>query len=470
MTADEMRRTGYAVIDQIIEHYGALEGKPANRVASRERLANLLQEPLPECGMPFEEALDQAVRTAFEWIGHMNHPRFFGFIPTPGNYISALADALTAAYTPFCGTWLEGSGPGQVELVTIDWLCRKFGFPDGAGGLFLSGGSLANLTALAAARESQPGSARDRHVLYCSDQTHASIDRALRILGYDPAQLRRLPADRQFRLQVPLLEQAISTDRAAGLIPLAVIVNAGTTSTGAVDPLHPVADICTREHLWLHADAAYGGAAVFGRRGTGFLDGIGRVDSLTLDPHKWLFQPYDLGCVLVRDPKSLQQVFSYTVRPEYMQDIGSSRGEVNFCDFGPELTRPFRALKLWMSLKVFGAGAFAQAIDHGLALAEYAERVLRMKKGWEIVSPATLAILTFRCAPDGFEPAALDDLNRRIADAAAADGFCFLSTTVLGGRVALRLCTIQPSTTEADVRLSLDHLEGLGAEILKSPG
>jgi aromatic-L-amino-acid/L-tryptophan decarboxylase len=454
-----MRRLGHEIIDRIVTHYEQLPGKPAMRRYTRAELESALWSALPAHPADLTNTLDVITHDVFGSMGHLNHPRFFGFIPTPGNFVSAMADALVAAYTPFCGTWIEGSGPAVIELNTIEWLCDLFGFPATAGGLFLSGGSLANLTALVVARESKPGTERASHVFYCSDQTHASVDRALRIIGYRGDQLRRITSAADFRIDLNALTDAIVADAASGRTPLAIIANAGTTNTGSVDPLPALAEIRDKHDLWLHADGAYGAAAILSARGRQELAGIDRVNSLTLDPHKWLFQPYDLGCTLVRDWNLLRKVFAYTTSAEYLQDAAIRGEEVNFCDLGPELTRPFRALKLWMSLKVFGAEAFSRAITRGIELAEFAEVELRRSQHWQVVSPAQLAIVAFRYIQPGGSDEDLDRLNRSISERAAADGCCFASTTVLRGRTVLRLCTIQPTTTEDDIRTAIACLE-----------
>lgn len=449
LTPEQMRAAGYRVIDTIVDHLQRVPDLPAMRVSSREALEAKLREPLPDTPSEFDSVLDGVLDDVFTSIGHLNHPRFFGFIPTPSNYISVLADTLAAGFTPFCGTWLEGSGPAQIELVALSWIANLCGLPEGAGGVFVSGGSLANLTALAAAREAKPD--RDRHVVYCSDQTHSSIDRALKILGYTPGQFRKLESDDAYRLNPREVVEAVAADRAAGHVPLAVVANAGATNTGAVDPLQELASICRANDLWLHVDGAYGAAAVFSKRGRQELQGIGEADSISLDPHKWLFQPYPLGCVMLREPQRLRDVFH--VMPEYLQDAETHRGEVNFCDYSPELTRPFRALKLWMSLKVFGAEAFERAIAHGFETADALARLLKQDDCWEIVSPPSMAIVCWRYRGGS------DELQREVAHAAAADGCCFVSTTVLRGRTVLRMCTIQPATTERDLRMSLGCLK-----------
>jgi glutamate/tyrosine decarboxylase-like PLP-dependent enzyme len=258
-----------------------------------------------------------------------------------------------------------------------------------------------------------------------------------------------------------------------------VIANAGTVNTGAVDPFPALADLCAGEGLWLHADAAYGGATVLCEAGRRALAGIERVDSLALDPHKWLFQPYEIGCVLVRDRRWLHRTFH--ILPEYLRDVERGEGEVNFADYGVQLTRSFRALKLWMTLQVFGMRAFRVAVARGIANAERAEAMLRERPFWEVVTPATLGIVTFRWRPGGSDGSAItawgtpvsgdghDDLaervNARIAAASLADGFTLVSSTVLRGRTVVRLCPINPRTTEDDIRDSLERLETLAARL-----
>src|SRR5215470_4533429 len=261
LSREEMRRIGYRIVDQIVEHFENLASKPVMRVTPRVELEARLREPLPEEPTPVDSLLEQLQRDVWSNIGNVQHPRFFAFIPSPSNFVSVMADALAAGFNPFAGNWLEGSGPAQIELVTIDWLRKMCGLPETAGGLFVSGGSMANLTALAAARREMLDGRSDGAVIYFSDQTHNSIGKALRVLGFTREQIRALPSDDNFRLQVESLRQAVAEDRADGGRPFCVVANAGTTNTGAVDPLDQLADLCERENLWLHVDGAYGAAA-----------------------------------------------------------------------------------------------------------------------------------------------------------------------------------------------------------------
>jgi glutamate/tyrosine decarboxylase-like PLP-dependent enzyme len=464
LTSEEMRSLGYRIVDQIVEHFETLASKPVMHVSPRAELEAELREPLPEEPAPVESLLDQLQRVVWPNMGNVQHPRFFAFIPSPSNFVSVMADALAAGFNPFAGNWFEGSGPAQIELVTIDWLREMLRLPETAGGLFVSGGSMANLTALAAARRARLDNRSDGAVIYFSDQTHNSIEKALRVLGFEREQIRALPSDDDFRLPVESLRRAVAEDRADGKVPFCVIANAGTTNTGAVDPLDQLADLCERENLWLHADGAYGAAACLSERGRKLLAGIERADSLSLDPHKWLFQPFEIGCVITRDARLLKKTFH--TMAEYLEDTKrAEEEEINYYDYGVQLTRSFRALKLWLSLKTFGAAAFRDAINRGFEMAEFAESLLRHSDCWRIISPATFGIVTFRYVAEGCSESEINEIHRRMVEAMSEDGFAFANSTSLRGQTVMRLCTINPRTTEEDIRATIRHLERFGREL-----
>jgi glutamate/tyrosine decarboxylase-like PLP-dependent enzyme len=466
LSPEEMRTLGYQIVDMIVDHFEHVEDISLATRADRHTLEQRLREPLPEKGRPVEQVLEQLQSDVFANIVPLDHPRFFAFIPGPNNFVSVMADALTSGFNPFAGTWRLAPGTAQIELVTIDWLRQLCGLPETAGGLFVSGGSVATLTALATARHIKLADSTQDAVIYCSDQTHSASDRALKLLGFAPHQLRRLPSDAFFCLSTDELTRAIAEDRAAGRRPFCVIGNAGTTNTGAVDPLSSIADICRAEDLWFHVDAAHGGAAILTEQGHRLLQGLELADSLALDPHKWLFQPYEIGCVLTRQSCWLYETFS--VLPEILKDVAGREEEVNFRDYGIQLTRSTRALKLWMSLKVFGLAAFRHAVERGIALAEYAEALLRQSPCWEVLTPAQLGIVTFRYVGKSRLYGDLNALNQRILDAMFEDGFAFLTSTLLRGQTALRLCIINPRTTEADIQGTLQRLERFGERLSDS--
>lgn len=465
LTPEQMRRLGYRVVDMLVEHIAMLPERPVGHAVDRETLEHRLREPAPEYGSDPDAVLDRLASQVLEAMMHVDHPRFFAYVPGPGSFVGAMADAIASGFNVFAGSWAMASGPAMVELVVIDWLRQICGLPEGTGGAFVSGGSMANLTALAVARNARLGERFDDAVIYCSDQTHSAIERGARTLGFRADQLRPVPTDARFRILPSELLRLIDRDRHAGLRPFCVVANAGTTNTGAIDPMAILAEICHAQGLWLHVDGAYGAVAMLSERGSELLRGIEQADSLALDPHKWLQQPFECGCVLIRDGDLLTQTFR--VVPAYLKDSDVVRDQVNFRDRGIQLTRGFRALKLWMSIQVFGIGAFRSAVEQGLALAERAERRLRAA-GWGIVTPATLGIVTFRYADPELSSGEIDHLQADVIARMAASGHAMLSSTSIGGAMVLRLCTINARTLESDIDSTIDLLTDLAAQRRRS--
>jgi glutamate/tyrosine decarboxylase-like PLP-dependent enzyme len=302
-------------------------------------------------------------------------------------------------------------------------------------------------------------------VLYLTELRHWSIDRAAMVMGLRHDQLRPMPADDQFRQTPEALRRAVAEDRAAGRLPWAVIANAGATNSGTVDPLAALADVCRDERLWLHADAAYGWAAALTAEGRAALDGIARADSITLDPHKWFGQSFEAGCVLVRDGRHLAQTFAN--QPEYMQDVQPAEDEVNFADRGIALTRRFRALKIWLTVKVLGVGWFRTLIEHSYRLADFAQALLEQSPVFEVISPRQLSIVCFRYRPPGraLGDEELDRLNLALVEALRETNRAFISSTRLGGQVALRFCFVNWRTTADDVEEVVRLLTRLGESV-----
>lgn len=456
LSREEMRSFGYRVVDLLVEHFAEMERGPVGAKVDPARIQKLSVAFPPEHGREPGELLVQLEREVFPNNLHVDHPRFFAFVPGPNNFISTMADALAAGFNVFNGTWLGGSAAAALERGVVGWFCRMCGLPETAGGLFVSGGSMANLTALVAARHALLQDRVERAIVYFSDQTHASVERALRVIGFSPEQMRKVPSDDNFRLPVADLRASIAEDRAEGLRPFCVIANAGTTNTGAVDPLPELADLATAEKLWLHVDGAFGAASVLSPRGKKLLAGLDRADSISLDPHKWFFQSFECGCVLVRHIALLRSAFQ--VRPDYLRDVHREAAEFNPCDHGVQLTRSFRALKVWLSFETFGVAAFRQAITRGFELAELAERELRARRAWQIMSPAQMATVCFRFGDN-------DALQTALVDIMLRDGYAFLTSTTLKGVTCLRLCTINPRTTESDVIETVKRLDELAQQL-----
>lgn len=452
LTPEQMRVLGYRVVDLLVEHFGHLKDLPVGERGQPEVLRARLMTPPPEEPGDAMELLSFLEREVFPNNLKVDHPRFFAFVPGPNNFVSAMADALAAGRNVFNGTWLGGSAAAMLELTVIGWLRSFCGLPESAGGVLVSGGSVANLTALAAARHIMLDDDLTGAVAYLSDQTHSSVVRALRVIGLRASQIRVIESGSDFRLPVEALHEAVRRDRAVGLRPFCVVANAGTTNTGAVDPLPELADLCEAEKLWLHADGAYGAAAVICEEGRRELRGLERVDSLSLDPHKWLFQSIECGCVLLRDRELLRDF--YRVMPEYLRDVHKGEQEVHPCDYGIQLTRGFRALKLWWSVQTFGMEAFRGAVARGFQLAEFAESELRSTAGCRVVSPARMGIVCFDF-PDSQVPVG------EVVDGMLAAGYAFLTSTRLKGVECLRLCTINPRTTKEDLRETIRRVTAL---------
>src|SRR6185503_12184388 len=314
----------------------------------------------------------------------------FAYIPGSGTWPSALGDLIASGLNLDVGSWGLAAGPSQLEVVVLDWFKQWIGYPSEAGGVLTSGGSAANMTALACARESLVGTMSDRLVVYCADQAHSSNARAARILGFRPDQVRVLPVDDRYRMRPDALRAAMDADVGAGREPLFVAAAAGATSTGAVDPLPEIAALCRERGVWLHVDAAYGGFAVLTERGRTALAGIELADSVTLDPHKWLYQPFECGCLLVRSGRQLLDAFE--IHPDYLRDAKSGvPREVNFADYGMQLSRTSHAIKVWLSIQYFGLAAFRDAIDRCIDLTAYAEERIRAMPELELMSPQSLS-------------------------------------------------------------------------------
>jgi aromatic-L-amino-acid decarboxylase len=448
---DELRRLGHHVWDRLVDRWEQLDGQPPVAPAdpSFDRRAI---GPCPDGPGDPRQAIDELFDEFLPRGQRADHPRFFARIGSPSNPVSVLGDLIGTGHNTFAGSWTGGAGASAIELAVLDWLREWMGMPGQTEGVLVSGGSVGTLTALAAAAHERVGD-RDQATAYLQEHTHAAVMKAWRILGFNPANLRVLKADPDHRLQPAAIDAALHADREAGLEPFMVIGTAGSTSTGSVDPLNDLADLARREGLWFHVDGAYGAPARLTARGADLLSGIERADSLVLDPHKWLFQPYEVGAVLIAHAGLLQKAF--TLDGAYLRD--TKGGVVEFRERGPQLTRGSRALKLYLSLRTFGLDAFRDAIAKGIALAEQAETLFDRDPAWEVVSPAMLGVICFRRR--GHDDAQTDELVRR----AVADGYTAPSTTILDGRTVARLCTINPRTTEGDIEGTIERLAQLAS-------
>ena len=466
MTPEEMRRFGQSVIERVVRHYSTLSEQRVMNTANRDETEALLREAPPEDGMALDDLLLEFEEKVTPRLSHVDHPRMFGFIPGSGTFVGAMGDALAAGYNIYGGTWIESSAGHQLELVVVDWFRQWLGLPESAGGTLVSGGSVANLTGLILAREARLGDMRRDGVIYTSEMAHSSVDRGVRILGFRGDQVRKLPVDDAFRLDVSALREAVAEDAAAGRVPFCVVATAGDTSTGSVDPLSEVADVCAENELWMHVDAAYGGFAVLDPRGRELLRGIERADSVALDPHKWLYAPFEAGCVLARDFQSLYDAFH--ILPAYLVDVAGGPRNVNMCDHGITLSRSNRALKIWMAIKHFGMARYRAVISRTMDLAHYAQELLEATPGIEITSPVVLSVVSFRYVPtkaDGtpdLDEGRIERVNQALRQRIWDGGRAMLTSSRVRGRYVLRICVVNHSTRKADVEEVVELIGELG--------
>jgi glutamate/tyrosine decarboxylase-like PLP-dependent enzyme len=377
-----------------------------------------------------------------------------------------MGDWIATGFNFFAGVWPVAAGPNEVELTVLEWFRRWMEMPEGSRGLLTSGGSAATVTAVVAARHAALGDNSGdlaKLTAYCSDQAHSSVMKAAWIAGVVRENVRAVPTDNAYRMRTDALRDMVKADLERGLRPFLVCATAGATNTGAVDPLHALADFAENQKLWLHTDAAYAGFSVLTEKGRRLLEGLGRADSLTLDPHKWLYVPFECGCLLVRDPRTLEQAFS--VHPEYLQDVRVREAEVNFSDYGEQLTRYSRAMKVWFSVQYYGTRAIAAAQERAMRMAEMAEEIVRDTPDMEVLTTAQFGIVCFRMHPRNVDDEErLNALNERVNERVNRTGFVLMSSTRLRGVLSLRLCIPGYRTREADVREVLELVRRTAVE------
>ena len=454
---ETMRRLGYQTVDLLVDRWVRLREQPVLRRGTPTELARRLTGVPPKGPQGFDRILEQLSSDVLPFVSHNDHPAFFAYIPGCGTWPGVLGDLVASACNLEASSWVQAAGPSQLELVVLGWFKQWIGYPEQAAGVLVSGGSAANLTALACAREALLGAMSDRVVAYLSDQAHSSMARAARVLGFRPNQVRVLPVDDGYRMRPQALAAAMAADRRAGRRPLFVAASAGATSTGAVDPLAELAALCRERGVWFHVDAAYGGFAALTERGRRWLAGMELADSVTLDPHKWLYQPFECGCLLVREGQRLHEAFR--IQPAYLKDTQAAELEVNFSDLSVQLSRTSRALKLWMSLRYFGIDAFRAAIDRSIDLALFAQARIEASTQLELLTPAKLGVICFRRHPEGMDEDRLERLNQQLAERLAASGQGLVSSTRLRGRFALRMCVLNHTSRTQDVERVLDWFE-----------
>lgn len=435
----ELRQKWTGAVEEYADSF--LEGLSGRKAFEEEGDGSgLLDVPISESGSDIEELLeilDKEVNTPGlnpASGGHM------GYIPGGGLYASALGDFLAAVTNRYAGVFFSSPGAVRMENICIRWLCELVGFPEGrSGGNLTSGGSVANLIALVAARDDAGlrASEFEKAVIYTTSQVHHCAIKALRFAGLGEAVIRHIPMDPNYRMRPGALRDRVAEDREKGLRPLLVFASAGTTDTGAVDPMRPLSEISEEFGLWFHVDAAYGGAFLLTDHGKRVMEGIERADSVIIDPHKGFFLPYGSGALLVRDVEKLYR--SQHMTAGYMRDTLKKTDELSPADLSPELSRHFRGLRFWLPLKLLGVAPFRAALEEKLLLTRYFHQEIRKSEVMETGPEPDLSVSLFRYRPENGDP---DEANRRLVDRIHSDGRVFLSSTVIEDAVWMRLATL----------------------------
>lgn len=461
--AAEMHRLVDDAMQRIVAHIESLPSQPASSVAGATDFARTLIEPMPRRGAPYQELLDflfdEAIPRTFNAAG----PGYLAFIPGGGLFHAAVADLIADAVNRYVGVCAAAPVLVQLEANVVRWFCEIVGYGAGSGGVLTSGGSLANLTAIIAARREILGDDFLRATLYCGDQTHHAFQKAAVLAGFPAANIREIPSDGTFRVRVDLFAAAIAQDRERGLRPFMLCGSAGTTSTGAVDDLAALARIAKAESLWFHVDGAYGAFFMLTERGREAMRGIEEADSIILDPHKTLFLPFGTGALVVRDAAALRR--AYTMHAEYLPQFQEGDELIDFCELSPELSRDFRGLRVWLPLKLFGIEPFREQLDEKLDLAAWAAAELHTIEGIEIVAEPQLSILAFRLTRPGLDDDALNALNRDLIARVNDRQRVMLTGAVVDGRFVIRICVVSHRTHRDRMEMCMEDIRAAVAEM-----
>ncbi len=475
--AGRAREFAGGAADLFSELIARLPDLPVGRAWGREDVEQGVAREVPEEPMDQADLLSYLRSMLLEYSVYTGHPRFMAYISGTGTVPGAVADMLASGVNMNVGGWRLSPAATEVELALMRWFAEMFGLPATTGGLIVSGGAMANFVALKVARDvkaswdvrNQGVAAGPPLVLYASEEVHVVIDRAADMLGLGQEAVRKIPVDGGFRMRPDALREAIARDREAGAVPFAVVATAGTVATGAIDPLPEIAELCAGQDLWFHVDAAYGGPAVLAEDLRPLFAGIERADSIAFDPHKWLYTPHSGGCVLIRDVA--HQAVSFQVAPSYIhQDPELAIQAVDFNSLGPQFSRGFQALKVWVSLLAHGRRAYAARISHDAALARYMGAMVEEHPELELASPVGLSICCFRYVPPGLavgpdRDAYVSELNERLMTEIQRDGRAFCSNALLDGRWALRACIVNYRTEADDVDATLEVAVELGRRL-----
>ena len=456
LSGEALARLIDAAKEHVLRHIESLPAQPSADAEGGAAFARSLVEPLPRTGKPYTELLDFLFDVVIPKSFNTAGPGYLAYIPGGGLPHSAVADLIADATNRYVGVFAAAPGLAQIEWNVVRWFCEIVGYPATAGGILTSGGSLSNLSALIAARRDRLPENFLSATIYVSDQTHHSIQKAAMLAGFPTQNVREVSSDGRFRIRVDALERAIASDRKLGLTPFAVIGNAGTTNTGAVDDLGALADVAAKERLWFHADGAYGGFFLLTERGRRRLAGIERADSIALDPHKGLFLPYGTGALLVRDFETLKK--AHALSADYMPTMQEDPDLVDFNLLSPELSRDWRGLRAWLPIKMHGIEIFRKNLDEKLDLTLWAAEELKRIDGMEILAEPQLSIVAFRLTRPGLDEPALNALNRDLMNRVNAKKRVYLTGTLLNERFAIRICVLSFRTHLDRMREGLEDI------------
>jgi len=453
LSPEAMRKMGEEAVRAVVEHIAALPDAPRSGLEGSEELARSLREPPPENGADFGTLLDFLMNKVIPASINSAHPTYIAYIPGGGLYPAAVADFLGSATNRFTGAWFASPAAVRLEANVLDWFAQWMGYPASARGILTSGGSLANFSAVVAARKHILGDDLSRGTIYASNQTHHCVMKVASLAGIPERNVRLLDVDEKYRAVPDFFEKAVQNDRRNGMQPFLLVANAGTTNTGAVDPLVELAGVAKRNGLWYHIDAAYGGFFNLCEEGKQRLEGIELSDSVVLDPHKGLFLPYGSGSLLVKDGELLRR--SHMMSAEYLQDHETPEGEVSPAEYSPELSRAYRGLRVWLPLKLYGVRAFRENLEEKLRLAGWLFNRFLEEPGFECVSAPDLSVVAYRYLPESGDT---DEFNRRLLKNINRSRKLFISSTTLGGRFMLRACILSFRTHQAEVEEAFETI------------
>ena len=466
LSDSERERLGRAALEWALKYFNEQAYLPVYPTISASDLSSRLTSSLPIEGQDLAKVMSE-VQSIADFGRHNGHPRMFGYVQSSASFAGVIGDLLASAMNQNVTSWRSAPAATTIEHQVIEWLKELVGFRADGVGVLLSGGSMANFAGLAVAlRASTDVDLNQRGVgaltakprIYTSAMTHMSIGKAAAMLGIGRDAVVTVPVTDTFQMNVSALASQIDSDRAAGLLPVCVVATAGDVNTGAIDPLAEIADVCARAGVWLHVDGSYGALAARSPHVGEAMRAIGRADSMSLDPHKWLFAPTDAGCLLVRDAASLQRAFS--TGAGYIDVIADrDMSEFAYWDHSPELSRRFRALKIWFLLKVHGARAVQAAIDDNISVAQHLANTVKGSADFELMAPAPLSIVCFRYRRGD------DEFNKRLMVEVQRDGDSYLSNAIVGGRFSLRVCIVNFRTRIADVDRLLETIRRVAARM-----